>query len=167
MTLSELLSQEPYKLLSQLLVGLVIALAATWLAVVLALARFKKEKLWERRLATYADLIDALSEMRRILLVWVRREEEGAPDNEEYEKELRERYHRAKLKFETTAGIARVLLDDAIPIIKRVEDELESSRGKYATFYESVDSGAHTVHVALKEIQIIARKHLHLKPLQT
>jgi len=57
----QLLAQEPWKSLLTLLGALVIALVT----VRLALARYKSEKLWERKIAIYADLIESLAVIER------------------------------------------------------------------------------------------------------
>ncbi|MFC0687615.1 hypothetical protein [Novosphingobium clariflavum] len=46
------------------------AVLIAWLAVRWALARYKSEKLWDRRLAAYADVISAVAELERLNELW-------------------------------------------------------------------------------------------------
>lgn len=96
---------ESLRLLAQGAVAFIVArLAVRW-----ALSRYKQEKLWERRLAAYSDIIVALSEMRRVNRLWYddlicRRERD-----EDFSRQQEERYKAARLRLEETLAVGMIL----------------------------------------------------------
>ena len=86
------------------------ALAVARVAVTWALARYKSEKMWERRLAAYIDAISALSEMRLVLGHWF---DEAITDREPTPEEAanqQARFMSAKRRVEDGIATARLLL---------------------------------------------------------
>lgn len=93
---------------------------AGWVAVRLALSRFKEERRWERRLTSVADVLSALSEMKEIADEWQEEQFSDNPKNEEYVKERGLRYRLARRRFRDVAATASVLWPDN-SLGKRIE----------------------------------------------
>ena len=101
-----------------------------WLAVRWALARFKVEKTWERRLAAYADVISALSEMRLVLGRQSDEIEQIQKYSEKYQIELKERYGNARRQFENSVATAQLILpDETAKLLCKLDHDLETTRG--------------------------------------
>jgi hypothetical protein len=86
------------------------AMGIAWLAVRWALSRYKSEKTWERRLAAYADVVSALSEMRLVVGRWIDELESGDHVSGKSKAELQERYQGGRRRFDDALAVARLLL---------------------------------------------------------
>ncbi|MBU1606832.1 MAG: hypothetical protein KKD08_08510 [Alphaproteobacteria bacterium] len=97
---------ESIKLLAQLGGALIVArLAVGW-----ALKRYKSEKLWERRLTAFTDVVTALSEMRRLYSIWEREIIYARRSSPERDDEHNRRYREAQDRLNETIAIGRLVL---------------------------------------------------------
>lgn len=154
------IGNEPWKIL----IGLVGAMIVAYLTVTLALGRFKREKLWEKRLAVYSDLFEGMSEMLRVDEIWYRREKEERAENEEYEAELMERYRKARATTESASALAKLLPDDdVVKIIDEFWMERDASRQQWAVsafdLLEAYGGDVTATQKAIAGILKIARNH--------
>jgi hypothetical protein len=108
MTFDQAVFVEIGKLILQLAASLVVA----WLAVRWAFGRFKKEKLWERQLEAYTDVVTALGTMRMILGRWGDDMEGLRSYSDEAKKAFNVEYGEAKRQFERTAAVGRLILPE-------------------------------------------------------
>jgi len=83
--------------------------AVAWFTVWLATNRYKKEKRWDRRVSSIADLLSALVEMRDIAAEWSNEALMDYTPSEEYTRERAARYRAAKNKFRDVSSLAMVL----------------------------------------------------------
>ena len=97
---------EAGKILIQILGGGFVA----WLTVKWALKRFKSEKAWERQTNALADVIAAVTEMRRVTNSWIQIAASQSEPPAEYEDRLKARYEAAKSRFEDVASVAVLIL---------------------------------------------------------
>ncbi len=161
--MSDVVVSEVIKAIASFAGTIVIAGITALIAVYFALKRFKAERLWERRLSIYADLIDALSEKERILGVWLRGIENGTTYGASYTQELSDRFSRARLKFENAAAASRLLLGpDADEIIKNYEAELEKSDSSTRSQYDAYDMDAVAASKAIESLLRTSKQHLQI-----
>ena len=124
------------------------ALLIAWLTVRWALARFKSEKAWERRIGAMADILSALREMYRVLAIWEDRELRGLDRNEEYEEKLRTRWQEAEAKFKAVSAIAILVLpQEAADRIEKLERSLADEN--YDSWLEEIQGTAAAVSTAM------------------
>lgn len=156
------LGTEPWKSVMTMILTLGVTTFTAWLTVRLALNRFKSERLWDRQLSTYSDLIEALSEMDRVNGIWLDREMEQRDENKEYEAELSERYKTAKRRFESTSATARFILGAEVEAaIKGIEDGIEASR-QAQSYFDSIDTAGAAISKGRDRILELARANHRL-----
>lgn len=97
---------EVSKVLAQLLGTAAIA----WFAVSWALRRFKREKTWEHQVAAYTRVAAAIGEMLVIVSQWLDDVEMGVNRTTPYSQRLRDRYSAAKVEFEQSIAVSRLIL---------------------------------------------------------
>ena len=144
------------KLALQLAGALIIArLAVNW-----ALDRYKREKLWERRLASYADVVSALEEMIRINAEWyeeaiTRRDQEKADEREQ-------RYKAAKLKLNEVSAVGQLLLPPrAVVVLNLLENDMRL-RPRHKTYEDALDWQGDILDKALTSLIDIGRDDLSI-----
>jgi hypothetical protein len=114
------------KLILQLAVSLVVA----WLAVRWALGRFKKEKLWERRVEAYADVVAALGAMRLIIGRWADEMEGLRNYSDEAKQAFNDEYRSAKRRFEQAVAVAQLILpQESATALEGLARQLEADDG--------------------------------------
>lgn len=126
MTFDQVVFLEIAKLLAQLVVSLVVA----WFAVFWALGRFKREKLWERRLEAYANVATALGAMRMILGRWGDEMEGLRSYSDKAKKAFNVEYGEAKRQFERTAAVGQLILpEETAKTLNELVRQLEADDG--------------------------------------
>ena len=114
------------------------------LAVRWALSRYKEEKTWERRLAAYAEVVAALSEMRFIVGKWID-EIEGHSRNDPTQDSYSERYKNAIRKFEEGTAISSLILEsETRGTLTKLENDLDNVNDPdpydgYSSMYSLID----------------------------
>lgn len=93
------------------------------LAVSWALSRFKSEKSWERRIAAYSHVLNALNEIQHVLGEWEDIEVTRREVSDLETKELRDALDRALKNLRGMRGEAQLLLHPSVDeSIKRLPD---------------------------------------------
>jgi hypothetical protein len=124
------------------------AMLIAWFTVRWALDRFKTEKMWERRTTALADVLSALREMLRVLEHWEEKEIRGAEYSQEFDEKLRDRYQKAKQKFEEVSAVAIMLLpQEAADRIETLEATL--ANGQYDSWFEEINAESAAIAEAL------------------
>lgn len=116
------------------------AMFIAWKAVHWALGRYKSEKLWERRLTAYSDLLSSLARMDQILGVW-ELQAMNVPTNltEDEEREVQKRYYEARRNLEEAWGIAQILLpEDIAKLLATISTEIDNARQKSNTWMDAI-----------------------------
>lgn len=136
------------------------ALLIAWLAVRWALARYKAEKMWERRLGAYADLVLALGEMRRVNRLWfddsiMRRERP-----EDFREEQEVRWKVARRRLEEVVATGQLLLpQETMAALDQFEKELEQQRW-HQTREDALDDRFGMISNALNRLTRMGRADL-------
>jgi hypothetical protein len=121
---------ELLKITVQFVATLGIGLCAARLTVLWALARYKSEKIWERRIGVYAELVESIGEMREVLGTWEDAEIRHQSISDERAIRLSDRYASARRRLEAATALAHLLLhpdvaeslEQVAADINRVED---------------------------------------------
>jgi hypothetical protein len=146
---------EAAKLLGQLVGAIFVA----WLTVRWALARYKQEKLWERRLGIYSEIIANLAEMRRTCEVLFEHHVRIHPITSEHEKVLGERYRAAKRRFEeAAAGASLTLPPRTIAVIQALQTALERLFTRELNIADAEDEEYGLLDKAIKELERFGRE---------
>jgi hypothetical protein len=150
------------KALLTMLGTLIVAAITARLTVGLALGRFKQERLWDKRLQIYSDLVEALSEMYRTDSILHDFEQEyprnDSPDRQKYEQEVVDRFKKAKQQVESTAATAKLILT---PEVEAVLDEyfsdIQNARNA-DTYTEHLEMELYGIRKARDAILELGRK---------
>ena len=123
-----ILGQPTFELI-KLLIPAFITILLAFVAVWLALGRYKKEKTWERQLTAYIDVCVALSEMRKVVGVWADNIEEGRKFDKQWNQNHRDRYRTARQNLDIAVALSDLLLPKSTrSILHRLENAISSSR---------------------------------------
>ncbi len=135
-----------------------------WIGVRWALARYKSEKTWERRLAAYTDIVSALTEMQRVLSEWQKYEETNTDPGESNKARLREEYRLAERNALAVKGLAELLLPEKVAsVLKSLPVDLDNASYRAGTWYESVDNRWGVVEDAKEQIVSLAKIELGIR----
>ena len=152
------------KLAFQLVGAICVSLITAWLTVRWALNRFKSEKIWERRVSAYADVLSALGEMLVPVGAWIDAEHMGVVLSDETSNEFRERYQTALRKFESVSAMAEFLMGgETAKILIGVVDQLQQSSRNADSFYESNEAAYGIISKAVKQLTELGRRELGLE----
>lgn len=139
---------EVLKLVVQIASAFIVArLAVGW-----ALERYQAEKLWDRRLSAYIDLVFAVNEMRRINRQWFDDMAMNRDRSEQYEAEQSSRYASSRRMLEEAAATSEMLLPSTtLDILGKLESRL-SRQGRFQHWSDALEDhwdALHEAHQAL------------------
>lgn len=138
------------------------ALFIAWRAVQWALGRYKAEKLWERRLAAYTELLTSLSRMNRVLGVW-ELEAMNVPQNlsDDEVREVRRRYDDARRDLEEAWGVAQLILPTEIAkLLASLSNDIDEARHNSSSWMQAIGEEWAILDKARRTILDIGRKDL-------
>lgn len=152
---------EAVKLLLQFAGALFIA----WKAVQWALGRYKREKLWERKLQAYSDVLSSLGSLQQILGSFEHNIAYGVRRSEDPPTEIRSRYWMARRNLEESRALAAFLLPDeageAIQSLIASLSRLNKMNENFSSL--AVDGELSAVKKARGQIVDIGKKDLGLR----
>ncbi len=148
------LTFEIARLITQLVGALMVArLAVNW-----ALDRYKKEKIWEKRLGSYADVVAALGEMLRLNREWRRASLSNTDDETQNDRSLR--FKEAKLKLNEVSAVGRLILPSrAQLILTELEDDLNATP-RFDTRADALDWQREILYNTLDRLIELGRENL-------
>lgn len=145
--------------IGKLLIQGAFALFVAHRAVQWALARYKKEKLWERRLAAYSDVVSALGEMRLVSGSLFDHYARISSITDEGQQALYDRHRAARRKFDEAAATAALILDARTSDrLQRLVHDLERNSEIDMAQREDYEYGLYDA--ALKDIPELGKKSL-------
>lgn len=149
-------------LVAQFACALIIAkLAVNW-----ALARYKSEKIWERQLAAYADVVSAIADRKVVVDRWVFEIEERTHPSEEHQDAQRRRYRAARQRFEDGVAMARLLLPDSTSTaLAELERRLDQLADPYEDEHRALVDESSALKRAVEVLVIEARAYLAIPAL--
>jgi len=131
-----------------------------WLAAQLALRRFYRERIWERKAAAYTAILEAMHDMGR----WYDEHFEAAIEQYEMDKddmdELARSYNHAKLALSRRLASETWLLpDECIQLMDKMEKDL---RYDGENWQDHLEAGAFAIRSALGALRPIVRKEMNI-----
>jgi hypothetical protein len=151
------------QILSSLIAAIVVSFPTAWITAHLALRRFYSEKLWERKVAAYTTIFEALHDMRQWFEEHINAFERGRDVADERSKELLANYNQAKRALARRLDAETWLLSEACQSrLLKMNKELDKPTTA-DTWYDHCDSGYGALASALKDIRVLVRSDLKLK----
>lgn len=146
---------EAIKLAIQFVGALVVArMTVRW-----ALNRFKREKRWEREVNALADVVGALSEMRRIYGKWIDEHISGQDFADAYKQELEADFRAARRKYDSVFSLAALLLPSSfVSILTELQVELDGKRSD--SYFDSVNDAWAIIDGAIRRLIDEGRKSI-------
>jgi hypothetical protein len=132
-----------------------------WIGVRWALARYKAEKIWDRRLSAYTEVISAFAQMQRVLAEWEDVAITHRDPSEEETSQLKQEYEVAEKSMRAVQGIAELLLPAEISsILQAIERDLYRASQQAETWFDSIDARWAVIEEAKKKIVEISKSEL-------
>jgi hypothetical protein len=161
-------AENDMELLSHLAVSVVGGAIAALLTMWLALKRYYREKWWERKMAAYVAVIEALHHVQRDLDAEYKEEVEGARFNEQHRDGLRQKATTGWTDLRRNADVGEFLFSE------ETTKALQTFLGKVdgvghdpsSTNLDYVETGIVGIEELLPRIKRLARRDLGLSPLK-
>lgn len=143
-----------------------VGLFGIYLAVELAFGRYKRERLWERKLQALADVTAAISALWRMNDLWLQEyQEDERPDASALEERGR-RFRESEWKLREVAAIARALWIEGVPqVLSAVEASFDEAAVlvDYGDVTEAAELQGKVFQQALAELAEIGRLHVQAR----
>ena len=147
--------------LSKILVPLLIGFVSAYFGSYLAVRKFKKEKLWERRERAYTEIIDALYAMLQHCEIHKEDYGQGTGYSKEKELEFRDAYSAAHWKIKKTTDIGAFVISNeahkALMVLRNREMLCWDSNPKFDIYEQEFEH----FQKALNKILVIANKEIN------
>lgn len=156
-------AHEMPELATNILTGILIAAVSAWITVQLSLRRFRAEKWWEKRVAAYERVLDALHHAKAFSAAHLNAAEADRQISTERDEELRKKAQEANLEIERAADIGGFLLsDEALARLRQLKED-ERVASETDDWYEYLSSDWAAANSCLKEFIVISKKDLQTK----
>jgi hypothetical protein len=140
-----------------------VGLVGVFIAVELAFGRYKRERLWERKLQALADVTAAISALWRLNDLWLQdHEDDHSPETSASEERSR-RFRESEWKLREVAAVARALWIDGVPeVLSTVEASFDeaSSIADLGDVTEAYEFQGKVFGEALARLAEIGRQHV-------
>ncbi|PAU89809.1 hypothetical protein CK507_02775 [Pseudomonas sp. WN033] len=146
--------------ITSIIAGIIIAGVTAFITVQLSVRRFREERWWERRVAAYEKVIEALHHSKAFTDVHMDAETEGREVPEERDKELRAKSAEAHREINRATDMGGFLLGTEARdrLRKYRQDTNEASRAD--SWYEYLELDWDAANSCLEDLVEIARKDL-------
>ena len=141
-------------------VAILLAVFSAHLTVQFALKRFYTEKKWERKADTYANLLEALHQMKNYSEIHMKHEIRGIEPPEDQQRELAATFQRAHAEVLKRADVGTFAMsEEAVSAIRRLEKDLAESQNMHG-WWAHLQLEHDAVEKCLASVQQIAKKDL-------
>jgi hypothetical protein len=148
------------QLVIQVALSLLSAFVASGLTAWFSLRRFYSEKWWDRKLAAYTAIMEALHHMKRINDDSIRREENGVEASDERETEDYTKYRDASLEVRKQRDLGEFLLSrEAAETLNELFSKFDEAN-REQSYYAHLDSAGAAINLCLNKVRTLARKDL-------
>ncbi|MGJ0455044.1 MAG: hypothetical protein ACR65T_17720 [Methylocystis sp.] len=125
----------------------VLSIGSAWLTARLALRRFVREKAWERKTGVYAQIFEALHDMRNWYDAHLDAEFRHAELDPAQQEELTEAYRKAKASLSRKLSSETWLLPHSC--LERISQLERALSQRHDTFFEEIDNGSYEIGKAI------------------
>lgn len=152
---------------TQILVGIVIATVSSWITVHMSLGRFRREKWWERKVAAYERIIDALHASKADAEAWLAASYEYKEFQKDQQQEIEKRARLAHMEIVKAIDVGEFVLCGAahsrlVQYRKesREEEDNEDVSVHVQTYVAATDRCiADLIAIAKKDLQTLTLWH--------
>lgn len=137
------------------LVAALFSVLGIWLGARLTERRAYREKNWDRKAVSYAEIFEAIGEMELLLNLWFDRHIEGRDTDEELSDKEAEQYRAAKRKMLKTLWRESWSLPEKV--VARIEVLKTQIEKRYDSWFEDLDASAHACKTATIDLRKLAR----------
>jgi len=150
-------------LAAQMLSSLLVATFGAWLAVQLALRRFRAEKLWEKRAVAYERLIETLHNAKKYSSEHLNAHYEDNEISDDKKAELTKISRESEAEVWKVVDIGSFLLsEEALKLIRAYRAALADTKDIH-TWHDHLDHDYGVTDKCLKTIIAEAKRHLAIK----
>jgi hypothetical protein len=136
---------------------------AAWLTAQFALRRFYAEKVWERKIAAYTEIMEALHEMRQWFDTHWDAETEGRELSEQTQSRLTENYTQAEQKLQRRVDSEKwIISNECINVLESMQRKLHAADDK-TDWFGHLDAGTAAIRSAMRELIPVIRRDLRLE----
>ncbi len=159
-TLGRQMSDADIDLIGKIAPGVISALVASWIAVRLAFARYKKEVLWERKLDAYTRILEALH-VSRLHSEQARDEAlTGQEYSKEYKAELQKRELGAWSELQKVFDVGSLIICEEATAYLREKLKPRYEAWQNDPAFEFWEKEEQIAHEAIVHIKVLAQKDL-------
>jgi hypothetical protein len=138
------------------------AFVGAWLAARFGLSRFYREKVWERKAATYTAIFDALHDMNNWFTTHLDALEQGVELASNRKSELYQSYANANAKLRRRIDVEAWLIPSEYFIkLEKLLTDLKFP--PEANWFEIIDTGSMVMSENIKLLRVLFRNDLHVK----
>lgn len=148
---------------TNILVGIVIAGVSSWITVQLSLRRFRTEKWWERKVAAYERVIEALHYSKAFCDAHINAVEEGRDVAKDRDQSLRKHARDASQEIQKVIDVGGFLLSDEAHA--RLKQYVKQSKvaSNSQSWYEYLEADLAATESCLTDLIRIAKKDLQAR----
>ena len=144
-------------------VPLLVGFIGAFFAARLAISKHRYEKVWEKRIDAYTDIINALHEMKRPRDRFYEAEIKGFELSEETREELWDRSRNARRKIEKAIDTSAFLISPTMGVIlQEFESSMEKALNEEDDWLELITAEYAAVNKCLNSVKLVASSELKL-----
>lgn len=147
--------------LPTLTTAMVVAVVSAWVTSTLALRRFRRDKLWERKVAAYDRIVEALNAMKEVWDFDLDSEVRGRDVPDDVRRTNQQKYSEARLEVGRAINLgAYVLSKDAVSCLTDYLTRLKRPPSNDAIWFEVLADAAAATAQCLEQLTVIAGREL-------
>ena len=151
------------EILEKVAVPIAIGLISAFFAAKFAISKHRREKIWERRVDAYTDLIEALHNVKRVRESMYEAELGGREMSDEFQNELWDRSKAARREIERVADHARFLVTPGIgEALSEFEKNMRNALNQQDMWVEVLEAEYNAANSCLEKVKSIASKELKI-----
>lgn len=147
-----------------ILTAIGIAFVSSFITFQLSLIRFRSERLWERKVTAYENVIAALHDSKAFTGNHIEADYEDSEITGERDKELRVRSNSAHEEIAKAIDVGTFLLsEEAITRLKSYQEEIEKAKSPEGSWLKHLEADLSATDNCLKDLITIAKLDLKAK----
>jgi len=142
------------------LVALASQVLVAWVAVRLALNRFRQEKWWERKYEAYAEILTSLHRLRKSVVVEYEMDSRGREPTEEQKAEWKADFKRGSSDLMRHTDLGDFLISPATVALLKRFGEATDKAATNADYVEYVEARLAATNQCMDGVKVAAKKDL-------